>query len=91
MMGTLATVLAKDKIRTFGDCFKAQVSGDIEDVDGVLKITRIHVRYDLKLPREKEETARKAMEAYLVRCPGAQSVIGCIDITHELKMEYAAD
>ncbi len=91
MMGTLATVLAKDKIRTFGDRFKAQVSGDIEDVDGVLKITRIHVRYDLKLPGEKEKTARKAMEAYLVRCPGAQSVIGCIDITHELKMEYAAD
>ena len=55
MMGTLATVLAKKKIRTFQDRFKATVSGDIEDVDGVLKITRIKVSYRLKLPEEKKQ------------------------------------
>ena len=86
-MGTLAAVLAGKKIRTFRGLFKAIVTGDIEDVDGVLKITRINVSYWLKLPKEKREEAKDALESYLTLCPGAQSVIGCIDINHELTME----
>jgi organic hydroperoxide reductase OsmC/OhrA len=86
-MGTLAAVLAGKKIRTFQDLFKATVTGDIEDVDGVLKITRISVHYSLKLPEEKREDAVNVMETYLSSCPAAQSVIGCIDITHELTMD----
>ena len=43
MMGTLATVLAGKKVPTFGDRFRADVEGDIEDVDGVLRITRIQI------------------------------------------------
>jgi organic hydroperoxide reductase OsmC/OhrA len=87
MMGTLAAVLAGKKIRTFQNLFKAIVTGDIEDVAGVLKITRINVNYQLKLPKEKRTDAKDALESYLKLCPGAQSVIGCIDITHELTME----
>jgi len=87
MMGTLAAVLAGKKIKTFRDFFNAVVTGDIEDVDGVLKITRINVSYWLKLPQEKRAEAKDALEAYLKLCPGAQSVIGCIDINHELTME----
>ena len=87
MMGTLATVLAKKKIRTFQDRFQAAVSGDIEDVDGVLKITRIKVSYRLKLPEGKVPEARDALEHYIQLCPAAQSVIGCIDITHDLELE----
>ena len=86
-MGTLAAVLAGKKIRTVKDLFKAIVTGDIEDVDGVLKITRINVQYSLKVPEEKREEAMEALNNYLKLCPGAQSVIGCIDITHELTME----
>ncbi len=86
-MGTLAAVLAGKKIRTIKDLFKAIVTGDIEDVDGVLKITRIHVQYSLKVPEEKREEAMEALSNYIKLCPGAQSVIGCIDITHELTME----
>lgn len=86
-MGTLAMVLAGKKIRTFKDQFKATVTGDIEDVAGVLKITRINVGYWLKVPKEKRKDATEALNAYLKLCPGAQSVIGCIDISHELIME----
>ncbi len=86
-MGTLAAVLAGKKIRTFKDQFKAIVTGDIEDVDSVLKITHINVQYSLKLPREKREDARGALENYIKLCPAAQSVIDCIEITHELFME----
>lgn len=90
-MGTLATVLAKKKIRTFQDRFRATVSGDIEDVDGVLKITRIAVSYQLKLPAEKVSDAREALDNYIHLCPAAQSVIGCIDITHDVDLITSED
>jgi organic hydroperoxide reductase OsmC/OhrA len=86
MMGTLAAVLAKKKIRTFKDRYRATVTGDIEDVNGVLKITHIHVRYDLKLPADKRSDAEDAFNHYITGCPAAQSVIGAINITHELRM-----
>jgi len=86
-MGTLATVLAGKKIRTFQDRFRATVTGDIEDADGVLKITRINVHYQLKLPDDQRESAKACFNNYVHRCPAAQSVIGCIDINHELEME----
>jgi organic hydroperoxide reductase OsmC/OhrA len=87
MMGTLAVVLAGKKIRTFENLYQATVTGDIEDVDGVLKITRIHVHYSLKVAEDKRQDAREALEQYLSLCPSAQSVIGCIDVTHELALE----
>ncbi len=87
MMGTLAAVLAGKKIRTFKDLFEAKITGDIEDVDGVLKITRINVQYLLKVSEEKRADAIKALNSYLQQCPAAQSVIGCIEINHELTME----
>jgi organic hydroperoxide reductase OsmC/OhrA len=87
MMGTLAMVLAGKKIRTFQNLFQAAVTGDIEDVAGVLKITRIKVQYRLKVSKEKREEAREALDTYLPLCPGAQSVIGCINISHELILE----
>jgi uncharacterized OsmC-like protein len=86
MMGTLAGVLAGKKIRTFSDLYRADVTGDIEDVNGTMKITRIHVKYQLKAPKEKHEEARAALENYIHLCPGAQSVIGCIAIEHEMEL-----
>ena len=87
MMGSLAVVLAGKKIRTFEHLYEAEVIGDIEEVDKVLKITRIKVHYTLKAPEEKWEDAREALNTYLPLCPAAQSVIGCIDISHALTLE----
>jgi organic hydroperoxide reductase OsmC/OhrA len=86
MMGTLATVLAKKKIRTFQDRYLATVTGDIEDVNGVLKITRIHVHYQLKLPADRRADAEAAFNNYITLCPAAQSVVEAIKITHDLEM-----
>ena len=68
-MGTLAAVLAGKKIPTYGDRFRADVEGDIEDVGGILKITRIRVRYTMKVPPGKTEEARQALVIGL-RSPG---------------------
>ena len=80
MMGTLATVLAGSKIPTFADRYRADVEGDIEDVDGVLRITRIRVAYTLSVPPGKASEAREALKTYITKCPGAMSVRGCIEL-----------
>ena len=87
MMGTLAAVLAGKKIKTDAKTYRADVRGDIENVDGVLKITRIHVEYHLENAGDRKEDVLDAMDMYLAFCPGAQSVIGCIDISDEMVFE----
>lgn len=86
MMGTFAAMLAKKRIPTPAERYRADVSGDIEAVDGVLKITRIAVGYTLKIAPDKRAEAQECFNTYLPGCPAAQSVIGCIDITHTLEM-----
>lgn len=84
MMGTLAKLLAGKNIETPKDRYHAEVEGIIEDVDGVLKITRIHVNYILKVGGDQEKDAEAALAVYLPKCPGAASVMDCIEITHEI-------
>ena len=87
MMGTLAMVLAGKKIRTPAEDYRADVEGDIENIDGVLKITEIRVNYHLRIQKEKSDDARAAFSTYLKSCPAAQSVIGCIRIRDDLEIE----
>ena len=87
MMGTLARFLAEKQIPTSEDRYRADVEGDIENVNKVLRITQIRVKYHLKVSKGKEEDARRAFSTYLTSCPAAQSVIGCIQIKDELMIE----
>jgi hypothetical protein len=80
-MGTLATVLAGKKIPTFGDRFRAEVEGDVEDVNGVLRITNIRVKYTLKVPPGRTADAREALDVYHEQCPGEMSVRGAIEVS----------
>ena len=92
MMGTLATLLAGKKIPTFGDRYRADVEGDIEDVGGILRITKIRVRYTLKVPPGKTDEAREALRTYIEKCPGAMSVKGAIAIEDSAEItELAGD
>jgi hypothetical protein len=90
MMGTLATLLAGKKIPTPEDRYWADVEGNIENVNGVLKITRIGVTYHLKIPADKAAEAQEAFSSYITRCPAAQSVIGCIKLDDKLQIEETA-
>ncbi len=87
MMGTLATGLARKKILTREDLYRADVEGIIENVNGVLKITQIRVKYTLKAPAGREGEIREVCAGYLTGCPAAQSVLGCIQIEDELVLE----
>ncbi len=89
-MGTLARFLAERQIPTPQDRYHAEVEGDIENVNSVLKITQIRVKYYLKLRQGKAKEARDAFSSYLASCPAAQSVMGCIHIKDDLMIEETA-
>ena len=59
---------------------QANVEGDIEAVDKVLRITRIRVRYQLRIPAGTRDKAERALATHADRCPAANSVRGCIDL-----------
>ena len=61
------------------ETLSADVEGHIEDVDGVLRITRIHLRYRATIPRGSREKAERALAVYAEQCPAWQSVRGCIE------------
>lgn len=90
MMGTLATLLAGRKIPTPEHLYWADVEGDIESVDDVLRITRIRVNMHLKCPEAKADDAREAFANYITRCPAAQSVRNCISLEDALILERQA-
>jgi hypothetical protein len=87
MMGTLATLMAGKKIPTPEQLYWADIEGDIENVDGVLRITTIRVKMHLKCPEEKVADAKEAFANYITRCPAAQSVKDCIKLQDELIFE----
>ena len=89
-MGTLARFLAEKQIPTPEDRYWADVEGDIENVNNILKITRIRVKYYLTVPNGKAAEAKGAFSSYLSSCPAAQSVIGCIQIKDDLILEEIA-
>ena len=80
-------MLGGKKIPTPEDRYWANVEGDIENVNGVLKITTIRVKYHLKVPEDKVGDAKESLKTYIDKCPAAQSVIGCIKIEDELIIE----
>lgn len=90
MMGTLARFLAERQIPTPEDHYRAEVEGDIDNVNNVLKITQIRVKYYLKVVQGKAKEAREAFSSYLTSCPAAQSVIGCIQLKDDLIIEEVA-
>ncbi|UCG65779.1 MAG: OsmC family protein [Deltaproteobacteria bacterium] len=65
----------------------AEVEGEIEDVDGVLKITKIRLRYRFKIPPGTREKAQRALAVYAEKCPGYQTVKGCIECSWSEDME----
>lgn len=61
------------------------MEGDIEDVDRVIRITRLRVKYHLKIPAGKRPEADRAIETHERKCPAAVTLRGALAI------EYAAE
>ena len=58
----------------------ADVEGDVEAVDKVLRISRMRVHYTIRIPKGMREAAERAVATHEAKCPAASSVRGCIPI-----------
>jgi uncharacterized OsmC-like protein len=65
----------------------AQVEGDVEDVNGVMKITRIRLHYRFRIPAGAREKVDRLLESYAEKCPAYQSVKGCIECSWDAEIE----
>jgi len=65
----------------------AEVEGDIEDVAGVLKITKIRLKFRLKIPSGMRDKADRALSIYAEKCPAYQTVKDCIECSWDAEME----
>jgi uncharacterized OsmC-like protein len=75
MTGTLAGALEARQIAAYGGSLETEVEGDIEEGENkVLLLTRVHIKYRLKIPRGKREQAERALSLHHSRCPVSQSV-----------------
>lgn len=68
------------------DRLTADVEGDIEEVEGVLRITRIRMHYRLQAEAPDPTAIQRALETYADKCPAYQSVKGCIDCSWDLEV-----
>jgi uncharacterized OsmC-like protein len=57
----------------------AHVEGDVEAVDGVLRITKIRINYQFEAPKNLLQKAERALQIYADMCPAYQSVKNGID------------
>ena len=69
------------------DNLVAQVEGDIEDVDGVMRITKIRLQYRFQAPAGSREKVDRLLASYAEQCPAYQSVKGCIECSWNAEIE----
>ena len=87
MTGTLAGALEARSIPTGSDKLSAEAEGYIENVEGKPLITRIRVKYQLKVPKGKKAEAERAMDHHEKNCPASQSVSRGIAVEWEGQVE----
>lgn len=81
MYGTLRGALAGRKVEYDRESYKASVEGHISGIGKTIRITSIHVHYDLAVPAESREATERALAAHPQGCPAHQSVKDAIQIT----------
>jgi len=81
MYGTLRGALAGRKIAFDRESFNATVEGRISGVGRTIRITSIHVHYDLAVPGDAREGAERALALHPQGCPAHQSVKDAIAVT----------
>jgi uncharacterized OsmC-like protein len=81
MYGTLRGALAGRKIAFDRETYAATVEGRISGIGKTIRITSIHVHYDVAVPADSEEATRRALALHVQGCPAHQSVKDAIAIS----------
>ena len=81
MYGTLRGALAGRKIAFDRESFKAMVEGRISGIGKTIRITSIHVHYDVAVPADARDATERALQLHPQGCPAHQSVKDAIRIS----------
>ncbi|MEJ2310872.1 MAG: OsmC family protein [Gemmatimonadales bacterium] len=68
------------------DRLRATVTGEIGPVEGTLKITRIHVLYEIVVPKGMRAETERALAHHASKCPVAQTLTPCVQIEWEAEI-----
>ena len=80
MLGTLKGALDVRTIRLAPADITATAEGTNEVVDGIIRLTRILVRYRLRIPAGSRETVDRALARHAEKCPTARSLAPAVTV-----------
>ncbi|HEV8046147.1 MAG TPA: OsmC family protein [Terriglobales bacterium] len=86
MMGTFGGALEARQINASDGKLIANVTGEVEEEDGVLVIRRIHVAMRLAAPEEAREKAERAHSVYPMKCPLYRTLHKAIQLTSSFEL-----
>jgi len=91
MYGTLRGALAGRKIEFDRQSFGATAEGRITGVGKTIRISAIHVHYDVAVPPESREATERALAVHTQGCPAHQSVKDAIAITWDASLKAGGE
>jgi uncharacterized OsmC-like protein len=86
MVGTFGGTLEARHIDASDGKLTADVTGEVEEEDGVLVIRRIHVSMRLVAPEDAREKAQRAHTLYPMNCPLYRTLHNAIQLTSSLHL-----
>jgi hypothetical protein len=87
MYGTLRSALAGRKVAFDHDRFVATVDGRIVGVGKKIRITSIHVHYDIAVPADAGDATERALATHVESCAAHESVKAAIRITWDARLQ----
>ncbi len=63
------------------------MEGDIEAIDNVIRITRMRVKYHVKIPAGKRPEAERALRTHPAKCPAAVTLGSAIVIEYAWEIQ----
>jgi organic hydroperoxide reductase OsmC/OhrA len=91
MLGTLNGALEAREINLLPDDITADVEGINEVRDGLPVLTRIVVRYTLRIPAGSRETVDRALARHGSKCPTAASLAGAVEVEWEAQISETVE
>jgi uncharacterized OsmC-like protein len=86
MMGTFGGALEARQIDAGNGRLTADITGEVEQEDGVLVIRRIHVLMRLQAPAEARATVERVHGIYAMNCPLYRTLHTAIQLSSSFEL-----
>ena len=90
MLGTFGGALEARQIDASDGRLSAEVTGEVEQEDGVLVIRRVHVSMRLVAPEDLKEKVERAHALYPMSCPLYRTLHNAIRLTSSVELVPAS-